>query len=422
MTDNREFPRDLPRRVGQAGYTLLEVLVSLAIMIVVLVGVLALLEFNSRVAKAQVNVAEMQQSLRIVQSEVARDVRMAGRGGLPRWRQPTAGGYAGMFLPDGVALAVVNDVADGVTLGGSAQAAVMPGTDILTIRGVLRNVLYQVNWETTDGDVGGARTAGNGAVVVRETTPAGIRQNLDPLVEALAACGGGPCPEALILIGPGNSAMHAVVELTGGVSQAGQVSLNFTLAEGTHSANYARLSPGGEFPVGLRSVAMVGILEEYRYYVRDVAPVPTLARARLYPTPERIPGPDSAYAGQAANLVVDLADNILDLQIALGIDRGNDEIVQDTGDAADDWLFNAPGDDPPTPADWNGQTRPLYYVRITTLARTDRIDPKYVSPPIQALEDNVYNEPAVPADADARLQRSFRRRVLQTVVDLRNLS
>jgi hypothetical protein len=64
---------------------------------------------------------------------------------------------------------------------------------------------------------------------------------------------------------------------------------------------------------------------------------------------------------------------------------------------------------------------PLYYVRITTLARTDRLDPDYTSPPIEAIEDHVYNEPDLPADSASKLERSYRRRLLETVVDLRNL-
>jgi len=160
----------------------------------------------------------------------------------------------------------------------------------------------------------------------------------------------------------------------------------------------------------------VGILEEYRYYVRDVGGTPRLSRARLYP------GTEAAYAGDAGNLQVDLADNILDLQAAVGIDRDGDRLISDTEDDADDWMYNAEADSPADPLLWNGPNRPLYYLRLSTLARTDRADPKYVSPAIAAIEDHVYAEPEEPADGDRRLERSHRRRLLRTVVDLRNLS
>lgn len=389
-----------------AGFTLIEVVVSMAVMVVVLLGLLALLEFNSRVARAQVNVSEMQQSLRAVQSDMVRLARMAGRGGLPIREEPSAG-FAGMLLPSGPAIGVTNDVAGGTLLGGVDEAAVRANTDVLTVRGVISTPLYQVT-PAGDGDVRGVRAAGTGSVTVRSTSPTGVPQDLEPLKKAIER----GLPEALLLVSAGSDEVRAVVELTGGdISADDHVEVRFSLG-GTHAASYLALSPRGEFPAGLRTIAMVGLLEEYRYYVRDADPAPRLSRAQFYP------GTQVPYNG-AANAHVDLADNILDLQLALGIDRNGNRVLEDTGDDADDWLFNADGDDAVV---WNGGRQPLYYLRITTLARTDRLDPKYVSPPIDRIEDRIYDEPEEPADDAARLARSYRRRLLHTVVDLRNLS
>jgi hypothetical protein len=235
----------------------------------------------------------------------------------------------------------------------------------------------------------------------------------------LAQYDGTPLPEGLLLVSAGSDQIQAVVELVSVTNNGASVTVNFRITDGTHTGDYLELSPNGQFPDALRTVAMMGILEEYRYYVRDAPPAPRLSRARFYP------GTQTAYGTtaqeQGANLTADVADNILDLQVALGIDRfGEAETIEDTRNGADDWLFNSLDDDP-TSAAWNSLDNPLYYLRITTLARTDRIDPKYVSPPIDAIEDHVYGETAVPAD-DERLDRSYRRRLLQTVVDLRNLS
>lgn len=415
----REPRRDpVPGRRREAGFTLLEALVSLLVMVMVLLGLLALLEFNSRVAKAQVNVADMQQSLRVAQSDLARQVRMAGRGGLPIRRPATAAGYLGMNLPaDGTALAVQNNVDRGITIAGEASAAVVPETDVVTVRGVINTPLYQVFWDQVDGDVENARLDGTGQIVVREVSRSGVPQDLGALKEALAS----NRPEALILVGPGNEEVHAVVQLTGGADNGDSVLLTFATTGTAHANAYRRLAPGGEFPPGLRTVATMGILEEYQYYVRqdpnDPQTPPQLARARLYP------GTNLPYAGAVNNLTVALADNILDLQAALAIDYNDDLIITDNGDGTDDWLFNAPADSSPLDVNrWNATLgRRLYYLRINALARTDRIDPKYVSPPLDAIEDHVYDEPDEPADAD-RLDRSYRRRVLRTVVDLRNLS
>lgn len=392
---------------GEGGFTLLEVLVSLAVMVVVLVGLVSLLQLNSRVAKAQINVADMQQSLRVVQSDMVRMARMAGRGGLPVFRDPCpAGDPHPICLPQGPSIGVDNNVAAGTTLGGSAAAAVVEGTDVLTIRGVFNTPIYQIN-PAEDGDIRGAKTAGNGSITVRDHSPTGVPQEF----QALLAHQNDPLPEALLLVSAGSDQVQAVVELTGVVNNGdGSVTVNFDLND-----DYLKLSPNGAFPDALRTVAMLGILEEYRYYVRDADPAPRLSRARFYP------GTDTAYDDAPANLVADIADNILDLQVALGIDRvAPAESIEDTQGGDDDWLFNS-GDDDPDPNLWNGNDLPLYYLRITTLARTDRIDLKYVSPAIDAIEDRVYDEPEVPAEAE-RLARSYRRRLLQTVVDLRNLS
>lgn len=386
-------------RAAEAGFTLLEAIVALAIMTVILVGLLSLLQFNSRVARAQVNVAGMQQSLRVAQAEIVREARMAGRGGLPANRP-------GLPLPQGAALAVLNNAPDGTTIGGAGGPPVRPGTDVLTIRGVFSTPIYQVS-ATADGRVGDPT---NGTITVRGHGPTGVPQPLEPLL-ALADLNR---PEALLLVGANDDSTQAVVELTGVAQVPGGVQLSFT-TEGTQGASYLQLSPGGVFPPELTTISAVGVLEEYRYYIRDEAPAPSLSKARLYP------GTNAPHAAAPANLQLDVADNVLDLQVALGIDRDGTEDVEDARNAEDDWLFNHADDTPVTPADWNQPAMRIYYLRISTLARTDRLDPNYTSPPIQAIEDHVYNEPDAPADDASILERRYRRRLLQTVIDLRNL-
>ena len=53
-----------PNRARQAGFSLVELLVALAILVLILVGVLQLFDMHSRIARTQTNVADMQQSLR----------------------------------------------------------------------------------------------------------------------------------------------------------------------------------------------------------------------------------------------------------------------------------------------------------------------------------------------------------------------
>ena len=116
------------------------------------------------------------------------------------------------------------------------------------------------------------------------------------------------------------------------------------------------------------------------------------------------PGTEVPYAGDVTNAKLDIADDILDLQVTLGVDTDNDGTVVDLGNKDDEWLYNSPDDDDTAMAPWNQAGRKLFYVRLSTLARTDRRDFNYQSPPITAIEDRSYAEPAVPANEAQRLE------------------
>lgn len=404
----------IPARQRQSGFSLAELLVSILVTSLVLLATLALVNFSSQVSRVQGHVTDMQQSLRIAQYDVVRTVRMAGRGPLP----------AGS-LPDGFAVAVRNNVPEGETIGGPGTPEVLAGTDVLTVRGVFDTPLYRIQPAAAgsfqlDG-------AGGGTLTIRSQEPANVPQDLQPLRAAIDS----GRPEALLLVSPENASLYAVVELAPGASNTGnpdQVTVGFRITGGTHSAAYGAFSPAGPgvFPPNLTSVAFVGILEEYRFYVRDergVAPdggpelVPKLSRARVYP------GTGSPWADSLQAWQTDIADNILDVQVALGMDSAVDgcTVLEDEVNCAiaesangqnDDWLYNSAQDGA---AGWAGL--PLHYVRLTTLARTDRRDLKYRAPLLVRLEDHDFSGSAL---NDAK-ERMFRRRVLQTVIDMRNL-
>ncbi|HSF43058.1 MAG TPA: hypothetical protein VLT87_24870, partial [Thermoanaerobaculia bacterium] len=131
---------------------------------------------------------------------------------------------------------------------------------------------------------------------------------------------------------------------------------------------------------------------------------------------------------------VDVSDNIMDLQVALGFDSGNggrmddddnrigqdDEILEAANGSADDWLFNGETDNADDPV-WQTNPAPkLQYLRLSTLARTDRRDHDYQSaemPPF--IENRAYGSGD---EQNERTERMYRRRLIQTVIDLRNLS
>lgn len=402
----------IPAHRRQSGFTLAELLVSILVTSLVLLATLALVDFSSQVSRVQGHVTDMQQALRIAQYDVVRTVRMAGRGPLP----------AGS-LPNGFAVDVRNNVPDGETIGGPGTPEVLAGTDVLTVRGVFDTPIYTVQ----PAAAGSFQLDGAGGGTVTIQRQENILQDLAPLRDAIAS----GRPEALLLVSPESAALYAVVELDPGASNTGspdRVTVGFRTAGGTHTAGYGAFSPagGGVFPPNLTTVAFVGILEEYRFYVRDergVDPdgdpdlVPKLSRARVYP------GTDAPWGDNLQSWQTDIADNILDVQVALGMDTPNDgctlqadevncSIAESADGQNDDWLYNSDRD---VAAGWAGF--PLHYIRLTTLARTDRRDLKYQAPVLVRLEDHDFSG----SPLNARKERLFRRRVLQTVIDMRNL-
>jgi hypothetical protein len=399
-------------RQRESGFTIAEMAISLLVTVTVLLGVLALFDFSNKLTRVQTNVADMQQSLRTAQYDMVRLARMTGRGGLP------LGG-----LPDGMALSIRNNVAENERVADADSPLVLPGTDVLTIRGIFSSSIYQINAENPASlDLDDPVAPTKGSLIIDSATPTGITQDLTAIREAIRL----GAEEAILLVSSRDASVYTVVELEPGTSDgssADQVRLDFKV-----SAKYGRFSSAGPgvFPANMTSVAFAGILEEYRFYVREEHAIPDdpssevtskLARARTYP------GTDIEYPG-GGNLGVDIADNIIDLQIALGMDTANggcslevDEvgcsIFESEDGEDDDWLYN---DDQPADLVAFGSST-LHYVRVTTLARTDRPDPKYRAPVIGRLEDHDYTDSRFNEDED----RMFRRRFLQTVIDMRNL-
>jgi len=418
-----------PARRGEAGFSLSELAISLGILVIVILGVLALFDLNSRVARTQTHLSEMQQSQRVAQQSIIRLARMAGRGGLP-----TFDPVAATNLPQGVAIGINNNVAAGTQLGGCACAQVLPGTDVFTVRGVFTTPIYITDPESTLDFTQPPAGGGAGSLTLYNVTDSGAPQELREIAEAVADANAGN-REALLLANALGE--YAVVEITGGSSDPAspgptdeitEVTVNFSNSGGTYTTSFNALSDGGSYPANFQRVAYAGVLEEYRFYVRDrrtntaddtANPLPQLVRARF------MPNTDTAYRADTANLTEVVADNILDLQLAFGIDWDGDELVEEgavgttTTPNADEWLFNDAADDVAAP-EWNQDLAEFYYLRINTLARTDRPTPQYLADTITAIEDNDWS--AAPFNRyNSRVERAYQRRQIRTTVDLRNL-
>jgi hypothetical protein len=292
-----------------------------------------------------------------------------------------------------------------------------------------------------------------GTLHILGNTPTGIPQDLTAIKDAIHPKGGGPGRhEALVLVSAQSADTWAVVELDPGSSDdsnPADIKVAFKINAGTHTAEYSKFSSGGgTYPATLTSAAFVGILEEYRFYVRRTFEIagndksemsPKLSRARVYP------GTQVPWGDDAQNWQTDIADNIFDLQVALGFDTTakdpaaaactagtiasdnvNCGIYESADGEGDDWLYN--GEATPDPAPFAATD--LYYIRLSTLARTDRPDPNYTAPTLVRVEDNVYDTDdgkklntlnIGPTPLDSTYGLMFRRRILRTVIDMRNL-
>lgn len=422
-----------------AGFTLAEMLIALLVTSVVMAATLTVFQLHNQMARTQTQVAEMQQSLRIAQHDLVRTIRMSGRGGLRTSLPPvTAPVFPGKLLPGGVAIDVDNNVPANTRIGGPGTPRVVPNTDIVTVRGVFTAPLWQVDPPQF------VVTPTSASATINYLTPAGVPQSLQTLADAIDEANDNGVTEAVVLVSPLAGDVYIVGELTGGAWTSGTsggetiiVQASVTISFTTAKANeYIKLSEAGAFPPNMNSAAFFGILEEYRYYVREDYAIPNdntspllprLSRARFYPNTQ-IAHPSDPNSQQ------DIADNVFDLQVALGVDSDSNgnvvEGVDASARATDEWLFNHTGDveDPANdPASWRWNStptvsRPLFYLRVSTVVRADRRTIDHVSTAIDRIEDRAYGEPEFPSSPSDKFDRSFRRRIMRTTVDLRNLS
>jgi len=428
----------------EAGFTVAEMTVTLIVVVEIALATLLLFDTSSKLGKAEIQVADMQQALRVGQYEVVRMLRMAGRGELPVTNNPAGVMQANFFA--GTALSLRNNVPAGsAVIAGSSPTdppaaitnpRVVAGTDILTVRGVFTTPLYQINYAAA-GTFTYFPATGKGTVTISSTSPTGVPQPFDSLnapgswADALF----NQRKETLILVSAIDDTIYGVAQLDltnssiagAPPAKAGQYTpQTATIAFTTVNIGNVPLSANGVFPANLKSVAYVGILEEYRFYVREVHATPSdlttelnprLSRARFYA------GSDNPWDSDAKNTYQDIAGGVMDLQIALGFDLNTDNVVTDANNGTDEILFNSPDDNATSPP-WSplpAQFPALFYVRVDVLARTNRHDVQYRAPLVTSIEDHVYSpSPTNPWDPNAPNELNMRRRWSQTIVGMRN--
>ena len=168
---------------GSPGFTLIEMMLAMTITVMVMVGILSVFQVSARLARNQTQLADLQQNLRVALYDTQRYARMAGRGGLPTFLAPD-GAYTGQMLPNGAAIAVGNNAAAGLKIGDASSPSVVPGTDTLTVRGVLFGSVYQSQVSVPD-------FAAN-RITVGRLSAMGVEQDLTALADAVDNAGSDP--------------------------------------------------------------------------------------------------------------------------------------------------------------------------------------------------------------------------------------
>jgi hypothetical protein len=186
--------------------------------------------------------------------------------------------------------------------------------------------------------------------------------------------------------------------------------------------------PGAGIQVQLpKRVSAIGLLEEYKFFIRPERAVPGRAQSRLVPTLSRAryyPGSGSLHPDG----VIDLASDIVDLQVALAVDTvPTDGQILEIGAAPDDdeILFNYPGDTDGLSAvmtsRWADPDANLLFVRLSTVAQSDRPDREFPGATIDIVEDHDYRSEVPPSVFNSFNYSKLRKRLLQTIVEVRNL-
>ena len=332
----------------RAGFSLVELLVALAIMSALVVGVLTLFDRSQAMAKTETSVTDAQQSARYASYQLVRDVRMAGAGGVPASRTLSA-----LTRQVGISLGLgssawatalgsnnVNAAGDTVFVDGHHVRA---GTDILHIRGVISHPLYDLsNGGWTRPAIGGS----TGTLVLQPCTKFPDVLSTGPCApygtnDLSAFPVGGPFPIGSLFFMTDAIGDVGVGRITGASSAAGPSGVVATLtidvgSSTTRDATYAQsLCQTGFFPLNMNP-SRGGILDDRVYFIDDgttTAADCTMATPRS--VQEQTPGPchpvlssadwvyretETSTQAFTAALVTPIADDIENLQVAYGVD------------------------------------------------------------------------------------------------------
>ena len=315
----------------QRGFTLIEAVVSVALLITVVGGLYTLLDRGNRLAKQETNVAEAQQSSRIGVYELSRVIRQARVGGLY---------FANAILPMAPDGSTGNNSAGGVFLTDTdgKKHYIRKGTDVIAVRGILSGDKYIF----ASGDAtcaSGCATTTSVNVTIHATSVGGV-SNFTPgtapslinktrpfyFVVATAAT------DIVSVAGSDYLISQYMVGLVAADTSGAwytQTADTFSFTMNPQDAGAKKLNASAAVPASLDKPFLGGAIDEMVFFVdegpTDVSSLntdthPSLAEATL------VPGP-----GPLQHDVQPLVDEVEDFQVAYGVDGVDGVLPHDKG-------------------------------------------------------------------------------------------
>ena len=276
------------KRTTSAGFTLIEMVVSIGLLAIIFVGVLNILDTSQKLSKVETALADTQENVRFATYHITRTARMMGGGNMEFARN------------DGTWMAgrIQNNRSGNVTTDfGTVQ--VIPGSDVVTLRGFFEVDPFFTNRFDIDTT---AQT-----VTVRELRTPTVGADIINDLNAVPGPGS--------LVGRGIAFMGRRQFIVGQVTSAAIVDAapdrHLVIGFAGGSAPWPSINEGGAAMTGTDpdfDVYRVGIFDSYTYFV---SPNRVLRRV----------GPNTGPLGEP------VAVNIGSLQADLGLDTNADGLA-----------------------------------------------------------------------------------------------
>jgi prepilin-type N-terminal cleavage/methylation domain-containing protein len=300
------------RRAPSSGFTLIEMLVAIAVFTILMIGLLNLLDSSTRVSKIEASLADTQENVRYATYHLMRTARMMGGSILPFAR----GGGSGNAWAAGE---VRNNVGNTQTIFGTGVNT-MAGSDVLILRGFFDVAPFFIS--QTDVNVTASQ------VTIREHTgPTGSERVINDLTPFQGASAGLQNRGIILATGEGWTQVSLgarvggqyVVGMVNNDAAVAGTSPNRTLTlEYVANANWDVLNVDGTAVTSADPTfraSRAGILEAFAYYVDS-----EMVLRRI--------------SGQNPGIGEPVAVNIGGLQVELGVDANGDDFL----DPGTEWV------------------------------------------------------------------------------------